>query len=76
MNKKTKIQFMICFLLPLAVVIEEIIKIMNNQNKSVLTYIFIIVYINLAIGILFSIIIINIYTYHKTRKSNVLSISI
>ena len=54
MNKKTKIQFMICFLVPLAVVIEEIIKIMNNQNKSVLTYIFIIVYINLAIGILFA----------------------
>lgn len=48
-SKKTKIQFVICMLLPSGLIIEETIKLLCSQNKTLLTYVFVIIYINLFI---------------------------
>lgn len=62
MNKKTKLQFVICLLVPLVVLVEEIIKMVYSQNKSILTYIFLILYANL--------IVVNLYAIRIVCKTN------
>lgn len=69
MNKKVKIQFIICLLFPLAILIEEISKMVYNQNKTILTYIFLVLYINLFIVNIYAIKI--IWKGKKDRKQEI-----